>query len=209
MLYGVRSTDNACVYCNPVFIDNHYHAYDHAHHVSVVRQHRPRYATVRDVMTREQCAQADIAYYELSQILDWAEELAEYAEHVIVIPKYDCLDRIPESYMLGYSVPTSYGGTPLPISAFRGRRVHLLGGEPRLQVEYWRELGSDVVSIDNNYIQRKSQFGMVLTETFEWKQLYEYGDLGSLPNPWYVCFAMNCGRVVQLFGQEDRMKENA
>jgi hypothetical protein len=202
MQYGVRSTDACCMYCSPIFIDNHYQAYDHARHLAVVQQHCPKYATVRDVMTRAQCAEAGIAYYSFEQILAWAEELTQYAEHVIVIPKYDCLDQIPAHFMLGYSVPTSYGGTPLPITAFAGRQVHLLGGEPRLQVEYWRTLGSDVISIDNNYIQRKSQFGMVLTESFKWVQLYDYNDLGSLPNPWHVCLAINCGRMIQLFRQE-------
>lgn len=201
MSYGVRSTDKSCVYCKPIFIDNHYHKYDHDHHVSVIREYRPKYATVRDVMTQAQCADAGIEYYSLDQILEWAAELSEYTENVIVIPKYQCLDQIPDRYVLGYSVPTSYGGTPLPISAFSGRRVHLLGGEPRLQVEYWRELGPDVVSIDNNYIQRKSQFGMVLTEDFNWVQLYDYGDMASLPNPWHVCLAVNCGRMMQLFRQ--------
>lgn len=199
--YGVRSTDRSCVYCKPIFIDNHYQQYDHQHHLSVVREYRPKYATVRDVMTQAQCKEAGIDYYSLDQILAWADEIADYAEHVIVIPKYNCLERIPDRHILGYSIPTSYGGTPLPISLFQGRRVHLLGGEPRLQVEYWRELGSDVVSIDNNYIQRKSQFGMVLTEQFDWVQLYDYGDMASLPNPWHVCLAVNCGRMMQLFRQ--------
>lgn len=135
------------------FIDNEYSKYDHAVHLAAVEKFRPRYATVRDIMTPNQCAAAGIEYYPLEQVLDWAEELSAHAQNVIVIPKYDCVDRIPAKFMLGYSVPTSHGGTPLSVDVFRGRRVHLLGGSWKKQLEYLAALGDDVVSLDNNSVE--------------------------------------------------------
>ena len=137
---------------NITFVDNNYFSYDHTQHLKVVECLRPKYCTVMDIMTEVQCQKDDIVYYPFDQILDWAEELRQYAENVIVIPKYDCLDQIPDYFMLGYSVPTSHGGTPLPPEAFKGRRVHLLGGSWKAQLAHMAVLGDDVVSVDNNQI---------------------------------------------------------
>ena len=114
-------------------------------------------------MSPGQCKRAGIKYYPLEKILDWAEEVGEYAENVILIPKYDCIDQIPEKFMLGYSIPTSHGRTPLPVEAFYGRRVHLLGGSPDAQIQYWSQLRDEVVSLDNNYILKMAVFGQAWT----------------------------------------------
>jgi hypothetical protein len=160
--YGVQSgAHSLCAYTDRwaglhqvTFVDNDYLAYDHARHLRDVQAYRPRYATVRDIMDPAQCAAAGVAYFPLEQILDWAAELSAYAERVIVIPKYDCLDRLPASYVLGYSIPSSHGGTFLPPEAFRGRPVHLLGGSWKSQLNYLSFLGEDVVSFDSNYIEK-------------------------------------------------------
>ena len=166
--YGIQSGSyRLCPYTGKLsgrhavtFVDNDYWDYKHEDHVEAVKAHAPKYATVRDFMTRPQCAAAGIAFYELEQVLAWAEELAEYAENVIVIPKADVLDLIPEQFILGYSVPTTHGGTPLPVEAFRGRRVHLLGGSWKAQLAHMAQLGEDVVSLDNNYVALiASRFG--------------------------------------------------
>lgn len=178
-----------------MFVDCDYINYDHRQHLSVVAELRPRYATVRDVMSVAQCAAAGIAYYPLGQILDWAAELAQFAENVIVIPKYDCLDQIPPDYMLGYSVPTSHGGTPLPIEAFAGRRVHLLGGSWSAQLNYLYTLGDDVVSVDNNYIERISRYGVFVYPDGRYGTLSESLGLHQLVNRRYVAFAISAGNI--------------
>lgn len=167
--YGVRSTDLAChtaeVWArhHPNFIDNNFHEYDHRRHLAVIAYWEPRYTTVRDIMTPAQCDAAGIEFYSFGQIMEWAAELNEHAENVIVIPKtLDAIDKIPEQYMLGYSVPSTYGGTPLPTEAFKGRRVHLLGGSPAKQLGYWQKLKDEVVSLDNNYLLNISRYGSVL-----------------------------------------------
>ena len=205
-MYGVRSGDiKTAEHVCPVvarsprhkvqFVDNDFHDYDHAHHAEIVRQFRPKYATVRDIMTPEQCKAAGIAYYPFEQIMEWAAEIAEHATNVIVIPKYDCLDQIPDKYMLGYSVPTSYGGTPLPVESFRGRRVHLLGGSWKAQLAHMAVLGDDVVSLDNNHVERiASQWGQYCDMDGMTRQLQEI-DLGYLINVRDVALAMSFGAI--------------
>lgn len=142
-----------------VFVDNEFKEYDHAAHVRAVKLLSPRYATVRDIMTRAQCDEVGIEFYPLDAILEMAAEVNQYAERVVLIPKYDCLDDIPPEFMLGYSVPSSYGGTPLPIEAFDGHDTHLLGGSWKLQRNALAVLGKNVVSLDNNMVMRVAQFG--------------------------------------------------
>ena len=206
--YGTRSSDLACGACGiyamhrPGFIDNHYENYDHKRHVAVVKHWEPKYATVRDVMSERQCEDSGIPYYAPEQIFEWADELSEYAENVIVIPKtVKSIDKVPEQYVLGYSVPTSYGGTPLPIEAFKGRRVHLLGGSPSKQIRYWQAMPDDVVSMDNNYILLTSKFGSVWTHDGSMVSLSDYG-IGEINNPLYVALAISLGSIAAWFKRD-------
>lgn len=152
------------------FIDNDFKAYDHRTHLSVVRVLRPRYATVRDLMTPEQCQRDGIEWFSFEQIMTWTAEIAEYTKNVIVIPKYDCIDEIynfdsdmARKIILGYSVETGYGGTPVSVSRFSGRPVHLLGGRFDKQMEKLNQLNGDVVSIDFNQINLIAKHGDYIT----------------------------------------------
>lgn len=179
---------------DPMFIDNDYFKYNHETHLEVVKKFKPKYATARDIMTKAQCEREGIEYYSLEQILDWAEELDEYAGNVIMIPKYDCLDKIPEKFMLGYSVPTSHGRTPLPVKAFRGRRTHLLGGAWRNQLAHLAVLGDDVVSLDNNYEFRISKYGQFITPDGEVRALDNFVTY-KVSNPLGTALAITIGSM--------------
>lgn len=200
---GCRSTST---YCSPAlthkwnwrfnltFIDNDYTDYDHDKHLDAVRRLTPKYATVRDAMTPAQCAEAGIDHYPLEQIIAWADELAESAEHVIVIPKYDCIADIPDRFTLGYSVPTSYGGTNLPAELFKGRRVHLLGGSLRDQIAYLSILGDDVRSLDFNSVAIHSRFGGYVRADGTFGNCVT--DLGlDVTNHRIVCMAISFGHI--------------
>jgi hypothetical protein len=109
--------------------------------------------------------------------------------------------------MLGYSIPTSHGGTPLPAEAFRGRRVHLLGGSWSDQLAYLAQLGDDVVSLDNNAIQMiASRFGNFVMPDGETMQLQEIG-LGELANPRYVALAISFGNIASKINELYRVTE--
>jgi hypothetical protein len=207
MGYGIRSTETDGkrkdpTACEPFFggrhrlqfIDNDFLRYDHDFHVDYVKQYRPRYATVRDLMTESQCREAGIEFYSFNQVMEFADEIGQYAERVIVIPKYDCLDTIPPDLVLGYSIPTRYGGTPLPIEAFKGRPVHLLGGSWAQQRNALEILGDDIVSVDNNQIQLLSNYGSFYAADGSVRQLSDI-DLGLVTNPGVIAFAMSAGAM--------------
>lgn len=209
--YGIQSAHyRLCPYVGQLsgrhlvsFIDNDYFDYNHDTHLKAVKELAPKYTTVRDVMSKEQCAKAGITHYPLEQILEWAWELSEHAENVIVIPKYDCLDLIPDNFILGFSVPTSHGGTVVSPECFKGRRVHLLGGSWKEQLKYMAFFGDDVVSVDNNYILKQAQYGSFV---------YPDGRTGNLSeslgidgnNPRYTAIAISAGnigaKVQELYG---------
>lgn len=158
------------------FIDNDYANYDHELHMAAVRHFKPKYATTRDIMTEAQCEEAGIAYYSFEQIMDWAKEVEQYAEHVIIIPKVDCLAEIPEKYLLGYSVLSSYGVTPIPLSKFKAapQQIHLLGGNWPRQLEVLSVLKDQVVSVDINSHLKIADYGQVVTGEGEGAALEKY-----------------------------------
>ena len=134
------------------FLDIDWRAYNFRRHLDAVKATRPRLTVARDI-TRKR---------DLEQVLEEAHMLAEWCDHVIVVPKVPTLasairnGAIPRQFILGYSVPTRYGSTALPPSAFT-RPVHLLGGRPDVQ----RRLASQmpVVSLDCNRFTLDAAFG--------------------------------------------------
>lgn len=102
-------------------------------YMDALARYRPTMATVLDLEHREQ----------YSDVLDWAAQAAAWVQQVVIIPKITGIipmipDRIGSAHIiLGYSVPTRYGGTTVPIWEFADRPVHLLGGSPHVQMAYW------------------------------------------------------------------------
>ncbi len=133
------------------FLDIDWKNYQFRRHLSAVRATRPAMTVARDLVRMS----------DLNRVLDEAEELRQYAGLVIVVPKArrlaDRIDMIPGKFVLGYSVPTNYGSTRLPLSAFGNRAVHLLGGRPDVQ----RQLGDSlhVLSMDCNRFTLDAAFG--------------------------------------------------
>jgi hypothetical protein len=119
---------------------------------TAVAAHRPWSAVVPDVTVSSQ----------LRDRLELAAFAEQHGANPILVPKVDCIDDIPEPTILGYAVPTTHGGNELPICRYGGRRVHLLGGNPRQQVEHATHLqavGATVVSVDGNAWTRGAEFG--------------------------------------------------
>lgn len=116
-----------------------------------LKTYRPKIATVLDIERKSI----------LDESISWAEEASEYCDSVVLIPKVrSVIKKLPKQVcgkqvILGYSIPTSYGGTKIPIEDFKGRSVHLLGGSPHRQMEYWKSMSNfcNVLSVDGNYAQ--------------------------------------------------------
>lgn len=133
------------------FLDIDWKRYDFARHLEAARATRPLMTVARDIECRR----------ELRRTIDQAFKLLEFARYVVVVPKDPMLERrlnesIPVEFVLGFSVPTRYGGTKLSPAAFR-RPVHLLGGRPDVQ----RKLADlmPVFSIDANRFTLDAAFG--------------------------------------------------
>lgn len=144
-LRDIRSYDRIA------FLDIDWHRYNFAKHIAAARATHPLYTVAQDILRRR----------DLVRILDEAQELAEVAERVIVVPKakslaYELDDLIPPQFILGFSVPSTYGGTSIHPRYFR-RPVHLLGGRPDAQ----RSLADQmpVISLDCNRFTLDASYG--------------------------------------------------
>lgn len=133
------------------FIDIDFKNYSFTKHLEAVKTCSPHLTVARDIFDLD----------DLDIILKEAEVLNKYADKVIIVPKdvkfrgiIDTL--IPKQYLLGYSVPTKYGGTELEPEEFK-RPTHLLGGRPDTQ----RKLASKIntYSFDCNRFTLDASFG--------------------------------------------------
>ena len=178
-----------------VFVDNPFKKYDYTKHLRIVADVKPKYATVRDMMTKEQCADAGIDYFDPLLILEQAEQLRQFANNVIVIPKSEkYVSLIPHWFVIGLPVPSSYGSDALPLECYQGRRVHLLGGSWARQLSYLYTIGNGVVSLDTNYIQliaKKGGYVDPVGQVHQIKDIIPF-DVRNVMN---IAFSISCGSI--------------
>lgn len=130
------------------FADQNWKKPNRESYIAAIKKYKPQLATVIDWERSDQ----------FDDVVGWAEEIAPHVESIIIIPKvHGGIDRIPDfisgkPIRLGYSVPTAYGGTELPIWEFSRRPVHLLGGNPGSQMRLSHYM--NVVSVDGNMHQK-------------------------------------------------------
>lgn len=188
------------VYAAPEFVDQNYRKPDLERYAAKVRDWTPALATVLDWGQ-------GISFQD---VMTWAEAIAPFVCEIIVIPKIPgTVSQIPtrisgRPVRLGYSVPTSHGGTSVSFSEFGIRPVHLLGGSPQLQYRIAHFL--NVVSLDNNYIQKMALHNQFFSVTpvpgakNKWfPQLAEVGD-GDLDTDTHLeAFSRSAENVIRLW----------
>jgi hypothetical protein len=133
------------------FIDINWRHYDFSRHLEAVKSARPYMTIAKDVLVGDN----------LEEIIDQAYQLNEYANMVAIVPKdinirHEMEDIIPAAFILGYSLPSRYGGTPIEPKCFK-RPVHLLGGTPARQIALASAM--DVYSFDCNRFTLDARFG--------------------------------------------------
>ena len=133
------------------FLDINWRNYSFSAHVAAAKATRPMLTVARDI--------EDIS--DLDEVLCQARELLRHSDDVVIVPKDPRFgegleERIPRDFILGFSVPTRYGGTTLCPTLFR-RPVHLLGGRPDVQRRLAATLS--VHSIDCNRFTLDAAFG--------------------------------------------------
>lgn len=195
--YGARLP--ATVYEPVYFADQDWKKPDLARYVAAVAEHRPEVATVLDWERDEQ----------LPEVTAWAEAVAPFVARVVVIPKVPGrVDEVPgviggRPVVLGFSVPTGYGGTTCAVWEFGGRPVHLLGGSPQAQREYAKYL--NVVSADGNMIAQQARKGRFWSreksDKGHWWQLRDAGDTRAEGLP-AECFRRSLANVPTIWGKK-------
>lgn len=132
------------------FLDIDWRNYDFRRHLGAAKATCPLITVAKDVEFGE----------DLEQTIDQADELAQYCWKVVIVPKArtfsKTLNEIPRRFVLGYSIPTRYGGTQIAPERFQ-RPVHLLGGRPDVQ----RMMATlmPVLSVDCNRFTLDARFG--------------------------------------------------
>ena len=171
-LYGARLPST--VYQPVFFADQDWKNPNRGAYMGALARHRPQMASVLDWEDEDQ----------LGEVLSWAEEAAQWCRQVVVIPKVaHGLHQIPErvgqaDIIIGYSVPTSYGGSCIWLGEFGRRPVHLLGGSPQKQIELSHYL--NVVSADGNMAHQQAHRCRTWRRRAgpkgHWMQLADLGD---------------------------------
>lgn len=185
-LYGAQVPNT--VYFPPYFCDQNWRKPNRGKYMQALAQHRPHIASVLDWEREEQ----------LPEVLAWAEEAAQFVEVVMLIPKVQGgVSQLPRTIggkpiRLGYSVPTSFGGTALGLWEFCGWPVHLLGGSPQAQMQLTRYL--DVQSADGNYAGLKARQYCQFFDGQRWLQLASTGDTDS-NDAIYRAFEISCRNI--------------
>jgi len=133
------------------FLDIEWKHYDFDTHLNITKQVCPLMTVAKDIEHPE----------EVGQIIDQAFELQQYATYVVIVPKHPKLgphieDLVPTNFILGFSVPTRYGGSRIPPEYFK-RAVHLLGGRPDVQRRLAKHL--NVFSLDCNRFTYDARYG--------------------------------------------------
>jgi hypothetical protein len=133
------------------FLDIDWKNYNFSRHLEVAKLTKPLVTVARDVEDMRN----------LQGILKQADKLLEHSKRVVVAPKdlrlsSRLMSAIPDHFVLGYSVPTGYGGTRIPPDCFQ-RPVHLLGGRPDVQRRLAERM--PVVSIDCNRFTLDAAYG--------------------------------------------------
>lgn len=170
-LYGAKIPST--IYHPIYFADQDWKKPNEEKYIKALELHRPRVCTVLDWEHPEQ----------FGEVMRWAERASKYCQKVIIIPKVPGLvEEIPQmicgkEIIIGYSVPTSYGGSPIGLWEIGDRPVHLLGGSPQKQIELANYLR--VVSCDGNMAHKQAHKCRAWTprpgRKGHWQQLSDIG----------------------------------
>lgn len=193
----------------PYFVDQDWKNPDRTRYMAELEKHRPFMASVLDWERADQ----------LGEVLGWAEDAAQFAQVIMIIPKViGGIGLIPRAIggkpvRLGYSVPTKFSGTQVPVWEFCGWPVHLLGGSPKAQFKTAHYL--DVVSADGNMCQlMATKYCAYFTiervpgaKNHPWPTLKEtnnginWGDGSNTAGAPYEAFARSCRNIMQMWEQ--------
>jgi hypothetical protein len=177
-LYGHRSSQAPLPppFPPPAFLDLDHRTPDRdfPRHLALTTEYQPKYAIAGDATTP---LELDAALARASQL-----NRASPGTLIIIVPKtVDLINNTPTEppFMTGYSLPTEFGATLAPPAAYapavRPRKIHILGGPPRAQIQAALTISPDlsnIVSVDTNAHVKAAQVGTYWDAfTGKWKRL--------------------------------------
>lgn len=221
MEYGARLPGKT--YHPIYFADQNWKNPNREKYMAQVAEKKPHMATVLDLERKDQ----------YNEVLDWASEITNYVQVVIIVPKVKGItEKLPreingKEIRLGYSVPTRYGATHISQAEFYGWPIHLLGGSPEKQMLYCginlripdAQLSFDldlprlnVKSIDGNMIlgqaTRHCQFwcpgNAKYAQNKFWPTVREWNDGNPInKDAPYLAFRMSCENIMKVWNEYD------
>lgn len=140
--YGSRHDDQIRSF--PTMIDINWKKYDWSQYLEILKTHKPIMAMVADY---ESPTQKEI-------MLEQVQDLRELGIlRIMVCPKFDgAIADIPDGCIIAVSVPSKYAGFIPNFKELKGKKIHLLGGSPVKQRDYFLKLNAiaSVISVDGN-----------------------------------------------------------
>lgn len=136
-----------------------------ADHIEAVKEDRPLIAVAPDVTDERDGNSFEVA-----------DELAKYAENVIVVPKAMSARKVPSRFRVGIPCQKRFGQVPpRPIWEYQQcEEVHLLGGSPLVQSEIADKIGEyRVKSLDTASPIAAAQSGKVWGRPFKSTEWYD------------------------------------
>ena len=195
--YGAQLPDT--IYGKLYFADQNWKKPNKKLYMEYIKKYKPYIATIIDWERPNQ----------YSEIIEWGDEISEYVKKIIIIPKVrGSVNKIPKTIngkeiILGYSIPTKYGSTPVPVEEFKGWKIHLLGGSPLKQIYYFKKLHalSKIYSIDGNYFRYKAvRFCEFWNLSGKWTP---DGKANIVDAPYY-CFEKSCKNLASFWKQDKK-----
>lgn len=165
-------------------------------HLQVVQEHEPEVTVSPDVEKGRT----------LEEAIEMGDQLLEYADNVVIVPKTVRPREIPDRFLVGY--PNATFGSDDEFNSLEDyrdvERIHILGGTPLRQQKVISSIGENkVFSLDSASFQIDAQYGCVWTG----RNWVERPDLGlyeriekSLNNIWRY---YNEPRGLQRFGDNN------
>lgn len=160
-IYGTRHTEKPVQ--QPFFVDIQWEEYDWLDYCHKLSLWRPVMAMAPDLLDR-------------SQVPDLYKKIRDLKSlgvlEIGVCPKFEGAVRfLPSWITVCVSIPSSYAGYLPPKEELNGRRVHLLGGSPRRQLDFIQQHENCIVSsLDMNYHTKASGFGALFNgERCRWE----------------------------------------
>lgn len=182
--WELGSRSDATIYHRPLaLVDVHWKKYTWDDHVACLSRERPWIGALPDLESPTQIGLA----------ITRGIEIASYCASLMIIPKCESVYDLPRAIsktpvVLGYSVPSGYGGTSLMLHDFSGWPVHLLGGSPRSQFQLAQYLS--VKSFDCNVITLAASYGKVYTR---------HGICRHIDRPLYECIEISLQNILEMW----------